>query len=192
MKSELQRKRWLVATALMMVTGIAQAHPGHGGMFSGLAHPWGGLDHLAAMAAVGVWAATLQGAARLALPGAFVTAMLVGVMLPAGDGLLALAEQGIVLSLLVLGAGLLAAVRLSLLPLVVLMALAGLSHGYAHGAEIPAGDSVTAFIAGMTLSTVVLHAVGAGVGVLSIAYRGSLARIWGAPVLLLGVAGMMS
>src|SRR3546814_2728149 len=67
-----------VAVALVFVAGTASAHPGHDvtGFTGGFVHPLGGLDHLLAMVAVGLWASQLGGRMPWALPAAFVTAML--------------------------------------------------------------------------------------------------------------------
>ena len=76
-------KRILGAIALLLAPAVAFAHPGHGdnGWIAGISHPIGGLDHLLAMVAVGLWAAQQQGAARWALPCTFVGTMLLGVIL---------------------------------------------------------------------------------------------------------------
>ncbi len=73
-------KKALGALALLLVPTLALAHPGHGdnGLIAGISHPLGGLDHLLAMLAVGLWAAQQKGAARWALPCAFVGTMLIG------------------------------------------------------------------------------------------------------------------
>jgi len=59
----------LAASALASLSGAALAHPGHApaSFASGFAHPLGGLDHLLAMLAVGLYAARQAGAARLLL-----------------------------------------------------------------------------------------------------------------------------
>ncbi|EPM83890.1 urease accessory protein, partial [Pseudomonas syringae pv. actinidiae ICMP 18886] len=50
-------KKALGALALLLVPTLALAHPGHGdnGLIAGISHPLGGLDHLLAMLAVGLW-----------------------------------------------------------------------------------------------------------------------------------------
>ena len=70
----------LAAAALLLSPALALAHPGHGdnGLVAGISHPLGGIDHLLAMVAVGLWAAQQQGTARWALPCAFVGTMLLG------------------------------------------------------------------------------------------------------------------
>lgn len=192
MKTTSIQTRIAIAVVLGMVTTAAQAHPGHGGLLSGLAHPWGGLDHMAAMMAVGLWAMTLQGSKRWILPLAFITATFMGALLPASAMLLALAEQGIVLSLLVMGGGLLMALRMPWQAATVLMALAGVCHGYAHAAEIPAGESLQGFVTGMLGSTAVLHLAGIAVAVMTSRIKPEFARYWGGPVALVGAMGLIS
>jgi len=55
-------KRILGAVALLLTPALAFAHPGHGdsGLVAGISHPIGGLDHLLAMVAVGLWAAATR------------------------------------------------------------------------------------------------------------------------------------
>ena len=45
---------------------------------TGFAHPMGGLDHLLAMVAIGLWAASMGGRALWAIPAVFVMTMLLG------------------------------------------------------------------------------------------------------------------
>ena len=145
----------LAAAALASLSGAALAHPGHApaSFATGFAHPLGGLDHLLAMLAVGLYAARQAGTARLLLPAGFVLAMLAG----AGLGALGLAlpavEAGIAASVLVLGLLVAFAARL---PLVAAFAL---FHGHAHHAEM--GDAtLLGYSLGFALATAALHAAG--------------------------------
>ena len=55
-----------LAAAFITLTGPAFAHTGHGdasGFVHGVMHPVGGLDHVLAMVAVGLYAAMLGGRA---------------------------------------------------------------------------------------------------------------------------------
>ena len=65
-------KRLVPIIALFMLAASpAIAHVGHGSTASftaGLGHPLGGLDHIAAMVAVGLWAALKGGRALWAWP----------------------------------------------------------------------------------------------------------------------------
>ena len=76
-------KKLFATAALLLAPALAFAHPGHGdnGLVAGISHPLGGLDHLLAMLAVGLWAAQQKGAARWALPCTFVTTLLLGGLL---------------------------------------------------------------------------------------------------------------
>ncbi|TIV92147.1 MAG: protein hupE, partial [Mesorhizobium sp.] len=75
-------KRTTLAAILFLAAAMpAYAHVGIGTTSSfaaGFAHPLSGLDHLAAMIAVGLWAAMKGGRAVWAWPLAFVGVMLVG------------------------------------------------------------------------------------------------------------------
>jgi len=74
---------WKISSPLLvlLVPTLALAHPGHGstsGLAAGLAHPITGLDHLAAMIGVGLWAAQRGGRALWLVPLVFVLVMTVG------------------------------------------------------------------------------------------------------------------
>ncbi len=74
-------KKILLATLLVLGASPALAHPGHGSAVSfaaGVAHPLSGLDHIAVMVAVGLWAALKGGRALWVWPAAFVGVMLIG------------------------------------------------------------------------------------------------------------------
>lgn len=155
-------KRILATLALLVTPAIALAHPGHGdnGLIAGISHPVGGLDHLLAMLAVGLWAAQQQGAARWALPCTFVGTMLIGgVMGFAGLHLPAL-ESGIAASVLALGLAVALAVRPPLSLAVAATALFALFHGVAHGLELPDMSSPWAYAAGFVVATAALHSAG--------------------------------
>jgi urease accessory protein len=155
-------KRILAATALLLTPALAFAHPGHGdnGLIAGISHPLGGLDHLLAMLAVGLWAAQQQGIARWALPCTFVGTLLIGGLLGfAGINLPAL-ENGIAASVLALGLAVALAVRPPLAMAVGATALFALFHGVAHGLELPEMTSPWTYAAGFVAATAVLHAGG--------------------------------
>lgn len=145
------------------LSAAAFAHPGHpsaaAGFFSGFAHPYGGLDHLLAMLAVGLYAARQPGAQRWALPAGFVAAMLAGAGLSVAGLALPAVESGIALSVLVLGLLIALAVRLPLGAALALIAGFALFHGHAHHAEID-GARLSTYVAGFALATALLHGAG--------------------------------
>ena len=151
----------LALAAALLAPLPALAHPGdhHLGFIAGLAHPLGGLDHLLAMIALGLWAGLIGGTARWALPTGFLGGMALGGLLGAAGVALPLVEPGILASLVVLGG--LAAFTLRL-PLPAALAVAagfGLLHGHAHGAEA-LGAAIIPYGAGVLLATALLHGVG--------------------------------
>lgn len=163
-----------------LVSTPVLAHPGHlhiSGFAAGLLHPLTGLDHLAAMLMVGLWAGTMFRKQLIAPPLAFVAFMLAGFAYGAGGGVLPLAELLIVASVIVLGAMVLFAVKPPLAIASALIALFAFAHGHAHGAEMPADASVRAFGAGFALMTAALH--GAGIGLALFANRFAARAIGG-------------
>jgi urease accessory protein len=148
----------------------AFAHAGdhsHIGVVAGLLHPFSGLDHLLAMVAVGLWAVQLGRPALWLLPLTFPVVMAVGAALGISGVSLPFVEVGILGSVLVLGAAVALAIRLPLPASVALIALFGLLHGFAHGAELPMGASALAYGAGFIAATLVLHAIGIAAGLLA-------------------------
>jgi urease accessory protein len=187
MNRTLQR---LAALALCL-PALAQAHTGggahtHDAFYAGLLHPLTGLDHLAAMVALGVWSALALRRVWLA-PAAFVLMLAVGAITGMqGLGVPAI-EPMIAASLLVLG--LLVAVRRSL-PLVAALALAGFFaffHGAAHGQEL-ASEQAWPALAGMLLATAALHGLGILLGRQLFTRQRWLAPAAGSAVALLGSA----
>lgn len=160
----------IAATAILVaLPGAALAHPGHevGGFTHGLMHPLGGLDHVLAMVAVGLYAALLGGRALWLVPATFVGVMAIGGVIGAAGYPLPYTEAGIALSVIVLG--LAVALRVSL-PMLAAMALVGLFaifHGHAHGAEIPQGASGLTYAAGFLFATAFLHATGIAIGLVA-------------------------
>ncbi|WP_433738436.1 HupE/UreJ family protein [Pseudomonas putida] len=155
-------KRILGAMALLLTPAIAFAHPGHGdnGLIAGVSHPIGGLDHLLAMLAVGLWAAQHKGAARWALPCTFVGTLLLGAMLGFEGLNLPALESGIAASVLALGLAVALAVRPPLSMALVATALFALFHGVAHGLELPDMSNPWAYAIGFVVATAALHGAG--------------------------------
>jgi urease accessory protein len=179
--------RGVLSCALLLVPSLAFAHPGHdeSGFTAGLAHPLGGLDHLLAMFAVGLWAAQQQGAARWLLPLTFVASMLLGGVL-GFDGLaVPYLESAIASSVLAFGLLVAMAARPPVIMAVAATALFALAHGIAHGLELPGMASPWSYALGFIAATSVLHACGYTL------VRG-MPRAAGWVVRVLGVAAAMA
>ncbi len=177
----------LLALAALTVTASgAAAHTfgAHGAGFAqGIAHPLGGIDHLLAMVAVGLWAAQLGGRALWAVPASFVAMMAVGGVAGMLGAPLPLVELGIAGSLVVLGILVALAARLPVAVSAVLVGLLALFHGHAHGSELPEATSALAYGLGFVVATASLHGLGIAIGTL-------LRRDAGRLLLRLGGAGI--
>jgi urease accessory protein len=158
----------LLAFTIAATPTAALAHGGHGevaGFVHGFAHPFGGLDHVVAMLAVGLLAYQLGGRALWLVPSTFVAVMAIGGMLGATGIALPYVEAGIAASIIVLGAAIAFGIRT---PAVMAASVAGLFavfHGYAHGAEMPLGGSALQYGLGFVAATALLHLIGIGAGV---------------------------
>ena len=184
----------LTLGAALATTSSAWAHPGadagthHSGvadaLLHGLLHPLTGTDHLAAMVAVGAWAAVALRSVWQA-PLAFVVLLLVGAL----SGLAGLRPPGveplIAASIVVLG--LLISWRREL-PLAGVVSLVGgfaFFHGVAHGSEWGGGPTWAALV-GMAVGTAGLHLLGLGLGRLALAHRKRVRQGVGAALTVLG------
>jgi urease accessory protein len=164
----------------------ALAHPGHLGGHSAFAegwmHPIGGIDHVLAMVAVGLWAATATDRRAIwALPLSFMSAMVLGGALGAAGVHLPAVEPMILASSVLLGLAVALALRPSPRLALPVVALFGVMHGHAHGAEGPA-SGLAAYAAGFVLATGALHLAGIGLG------RLGLTRLLGAATAAAGMA----
>ncbi|TWB44853.1 urease accessory protein [Nitrospirillum viridazoti] len=158
-----------LAAAAAFAPAVAMAHPGmpghtHG-FTDGFAHPFGGLDHLAAMTAVGLWAGQQakggHGSRAVWLwPLAFLALLVAGAIAGANGLALPGVEWGIVLSVAALGWLTAFGARLPLAAGVALIGAFALCHGAAHGVEMPADADGLAYGLGFVTASAVLHLTG--------------------------------
>lgn len=155
--------RAILALALALVPTAALAHTGQGdtaGFLHGFEHPLGGIDHILAMVAVGVFAFVLGGRALWLVPLSFVGMMAVGFLLGIGGVDVPFVELGIALSSIVIGG---AAAWGRPMPVAAAMTLVGafaIFHGHAHGAEMPTQSSGLGYALGFIAATALLHLAG--------------------------------
>ena len=205
-----------IATALFLTVVVAPdvglAHTGIGStaaFAAGVTHPLGGLDHMLAMVAVGVWAGLKafssevgtgsreenasdkkkSGKSALWLwPACFVAAMALGGVLGIEGIQIPFVEQGIIASIVLLGLAVALALSAPLAVGAVLIAGAGIMHGHAHGVEIPADANGLHYALGFVLATSLLHAVGVAATVIALRYgRPVVIRIAGALTVAAGL-----
>ncbi|MBA4330141.1 MAG: urease accessory protein UreJ [Polaromonas sp.] len=199
MHAKLKSALFLIAASALPLW--ASAHIGHETselvhshahtLLSGFIHPLTGLDHLAAMVAVGLWSAL---AARRAWPDllwaplGFAAMLLVGTLLGLQGVQLPGVEPMIAASLLVIGLLVLTRWRVPGIAAAALVGMFAVFHGLAHGYELAGDAHALPVVAGMLSATLGLHAAGVAVGW---ALRQSsvwLPRLAGAGVALFGLA----
>ena len=153
----------VLAFVLSLVSGEVMAHTPGGlagdGFFAGFVHPFGGLDHLLAALAAGVWISRLGRRTSVIVLLAILVALGLGLAVGLGDVPVP-ADAGIVASLLALGAALLFDLR----PLSIAAAAAAgffaFFHGHAHGAEMPALANPATYATGLGVASILLMIVG--------------------------------
>ena len=189
----------IILIAAYALSTYAAAHPGHEvdahgiSFMDGLLHPLTGLDHLAAMLAVGLWSALSATSARRIwlAPVAFAGMLLVGALLGLNGMELPAVEPMIAASLLVMG--LLVATRAQL-PVAVTAGVVGVFavfHGIAHGTELAGGGNGFAPLLGMLIATIALHLAGVGLGLALRSHSVWWPRVVGGLTALLGGAFLL-
>ncbi|WP_291139237.1 HupE/UreJ family protein [Hydrogenophaga sp.] len=172
---------------LATTSSLAMAHVGadggsHHGFVDGFMHPMTGLDHLAAMLAVGVWSAATTRRFWIA-PLAFALTLFAGALLAQGGIAFPAIEPMIAASMLVVGLLLGARARLPEAAGALLVGGFALFHGAAHGQEL---TGLTALL-GMVAGTALLHIAGLGLGRALVRHSVWWTRAAGAAVTLLGL-----
>ncbi len=186
-----------LALVLLLLSSGAFAHQqgavDSGSFVTGFMHPFGGLDHLLAMLAVGMWGARLGMPALWMLPVAFPMLMATGGVM----GILALPlpsiELGIALSVVVLGGMILASVKPPLWASILIVSFFALFHGYAHGAELPQQSDPLPYSVGFVVATGLIHIAGILIGFVTRLPHGMLAlRAGGGAIAVTGVFLLIS
>ena len=184
----------LVLATLLMLTP-ALAHTGIAdttGFAHGFIHPVGGMDHVLAMVAVGLFAALMGGAARWLVPTSFVAMMAVGGALGMAGVSIPFVEIAIGLSVVVFGAAVALHPNMRVAASMAFVGFFALFHGHAHGAEMPDAVSGLEYGIGFMLATALLHAAGIGLGLaigrISELHGRRIAQVSGGSMALAGVA----
>jgi len=156
-----------VLISLALIPGAALAHTGAGhtdGFVHGFLHPIGGLDHLLAMIAVGMFAAYLGSRALWLVPVTFVGVMALGGLLGVSGVSLPYVELGIALSVVVLGLLVALCWNFPVAAAMAIVAVFAVFHGYAHGTELPENASGLGYGIGFMIATALLHLAGIAIG----------------------------
>ncbi|MGR2737285.1 HupE/UreJ family protein [Billgrantia sp. Q4P2] len=179
------------APVLLLIAGLAFAHPGHehahdSGFAAGLAHPLLGVDHLLAMLAVGLWSLRQSRAFSLAAPLLAAGGMLLGAGLAWAGFALPGVEFGIAMSVLLAGVLIAALAKVPAAIGAGVVVLFMLFHGHAHGSEMPRGASMLAYLAGFTLATLAITYAGRAVGAFLMARENRILRALGVAIAAAG------
>ncbi|RLJ39284.1 HupE/UreJ family protein [Acidovorax sp. 106] len=165
-------KSALILIAASALSMSASAHTGveahsHSGFISGFLHPLFGLDHLAAMVAVGLWSALAARKAGPELawgPVGFATMLLVGAVMGLQGVAVPAVEPMIAASLLVTGLLVVSRLRVPGLVAALGVGVFAVFHGVAHGLELAGEASAWPTLVGMLAATVLLHCAGLAAG----------------------------
>lgn len=170
MRPFLKNALFLIATCALS-TG-ANAHIGiesheQLGFLAGFLHPLGGIDHLAAMVAVGLWSALTArraGTDLLWAPIGFASMVLAGAVVGLQGIAIPAVEPMIAASLLVTGLLVMSRMRVPGAVAALTVGAFAIFHGLAHGAELANSASAISTLAGLLGATVLLHATGLTMG----------------------------
>jgi urease accessory protein len=155
-------------------------------MVSGFLHPFTGLDHLPLALSIG-WLAFVSGTRRGGmLAASFVGSLAVGMITGRLGFALPMLEQGLALSVVAGGVLLAYASRRSPSSVLALAALAGLWHGNAHGAEMPAAAASIGHGAALLAGTAAILSAGIGLAALCVRREEPMRRWIGTGVALAG------
>lgn len=146
-----------------ILPSAAFAHTGVGGVHGfadGFGHPWLGADHLLAMLAIGLWAATSGGQALWLLPSSFMMTMAIGASLNLAGLSFIAAEYWVAFSVLSLGLLLTFKRTIAMPAATALVAAFALGHGYVHAAEMGPDANAWTYALGFLIATASLHGLG--------------------------------
>ena len=187
-----------VAAAVAACPITVLAHPAAEhviGFMQGIAHPFGGIDHLLAMVAVGLLGARLGGRARWLIPASFMTLMAVGTCLGMAGVSLPLVETGIAASIVVFGLLLASGRDMTVPSTMIVVGFFALFHGHAHGSEAAPDVAGIGYEFGLLLATGVLHASGVLAAMLLMRWNRAAATPvlrWSGSLVALGGLGVLA
>jgi urease accessory protein len=155
------KRQSLIVTSvlLLLASGAASAHPGHGtggGILSGMLHPLTGMDHLFVILSfglmTGLWAARKAGRLIVGFVALFVASAYLGSLGTMMAGMEALISSTVIAAALIM---LIKPLRGNQMVIMLFGLIAAITHGYVHGIELSAAHSL-GWLAGAALSIGIL------------------------------------
>jgi urease accessory protein len=155
----------LPVSAAAHVVGHAHGHGVAESFVSAFFHPFAGVDHLAAMLAVGAFS-SLTAKPAWRVPAVFAVVLIAGALAGMGGIWLGAVEPMIATSVLLLGLLVAAQKRVPWVVAASLSAVFALFHGVAHGHELASDTRLLSFaaLAGVALGSAVLLTMGMALG----------------------------
>lgn len=152
-----------VFLSVLSISLLAFGHTNAGETSSfihGFTHPIGGADHLLAMFAVGLFAASVGGRALFAIPLSFVLMMVIGAIFGINGLEVGFVEEAILASVVAIGSLVAFGVKLPVVLSASIIGFFALFHGVAHGAEMPLDSNGALYAAGFVIATSLVHIAG--------------------------------
>jgi urease accessory protein len=186
----------LIIATLLVVLLPSEGHAHHAEWMKdqpfvqGLSMPVHSVDHMLVAVGVGLIAVQLGGSALLGIPSLFALLMCIGALLNAHGIAVPLLEQGMLASMLVLGAILARQHRVSFFGVVIAVSMSAAIQGYALLGSTPptSVNWLIRFAAGCVISAVALLGSGMGLGLLLQRLRsGGALRYAGGAIIATGV-----
>ena len=154
-------KRLILLVIISVLPLLLFAHGSHGnGVMSGFTHPIFGFDHAVAIFGAGVLAYLINPSRWYISVAAFVGAMIIGGLFGIGNEATVMVEKAIASSVLIIGILIMLRKRLNLPIVVFLLAIFGVFHGYAHGAEMDPENTALKYVSGYTLGAFLMGTIG--------------------------------
>ncbi len=151
----------LSLTIFICLPSIIFAHGSHGsGMMAGFTHPIFGLDHSIAIVGSGILSYLLDPKKWYFYLLTFLIAMIIGGLLGINNEATLLIERLIAFSVVSIGLIIAFRMKLNFALVLIILALFGFFHGYAHGAEMPETNTALKYISGYSLGTILLGTIG--------------------------------
>lgn len=153
-------KRYL-SFLILFLPVYAFAHGSHGsGFMAGFTHPIFGIDHNLALVGAGFLGFVLNPKKWYLYPLSFILLMAIGGFLGIGREATTLIEKFIAFSVIFIGIAI--AFRFLKNSIIAFGALAlfGLAHGFAHGAEMPEDTTALQYISGYIIGAILLAIIG--------------------------------
>lgn len=182
----------MIMAIFTLLPMLALAHPGHhshdANFWTGLMHPFTGLDHLVMAISFGVLMWTVSKQWKIIGALGLVTALVAGFNLGAQGFIPSqFVEYGIIASLLVLAVALWT--KSNILMPIAATVLASF-HGVAHGAELAMNGNVAVQILGMLSAMLMIYAAGLGLGAVIARYVPQGKKILGTLAAVVAVIGL--